>query len=123
MQPAWFKKNICEELEGACHYLKCAIESMKMHPEWSKTFRIMADQEQEHATDLYKMFMDRYTDVEEPDNYMKMSMEGIMECFSKYMKKIEDHKITYEMMEKKEEREEEMSDMDRLQSKVSSLIK
>lgn len=118
MQPTWFKRNICEELEGACHYLKCAIESMKTHPEWSKQFREMADQEQEHATDLYKMFMDMYTDIEEPDGYMKASMEGIMDCFSKYMKKIEDHKITYEMMLK---RDSEISDISNHETRISML--
>ena len=78
----------------------------------------MADQEQEHATDLYKMFMDMYTDIEEPDGYMKASMEGIMDCFSKYMKKIEDHKITYEMMFK---RDMGVTDITSLENKVSML--
>lgn len=106
MQPKWFKEEICEELEGACTYWKCAIDNMKMYPEWAECFMHMAEQEQDHATNLYKMFMDMYTDIEEPDSYMKGLMEGVMECFSKYMRKIEDHKITYEMMVKQEEREE-----------------
>ena len=106
MQPKWFKEEICEELEGACTYWKCAIDMMKTYPEWSHTFHEMAEQEQEHATDLYKMFMDMYTDIEEPDGYMKGLMEGIMQCFSTYMRKIEDHKITYEMMSKQEEKKE-----------------
>lgn len=112
MQARWFKTQICEELEGACGYWKCAIEAIKRHPAWADTFVKMADQEQEHATDLYKMFMDMYTDEPEPDNYLKLSMEGIMECFSKYMKKIEDHKITYEMMYKQAEKAEEESKRD-----------
>ena len=107
MQPKWFKDEICEELEGACTYWKCAIDAMKTQPEWwAKCFAKMAEQEQDHATHLYKMFMDMYTDIEEPDGYMKGLMEGVMECFSKYMRKIEDHKTIYEMMWKKEEREE-----------------
>lgn len=101
MQPKWFKEEICEELEGACTYLKCAIDTMKTYPEWSKQFYEMADQEQEHATHLYKMFMSMYTDSE-PNGYMKDLMEGVMNCFSTYMRKIEDHKITYEMMSKQE---------------------
>ena len=121
MNPRWFRENICEELEGACNYIKCAIESMKTHPSWSEQFYKMAEQEQGHATDLYKMFMDMYTDLEEPDSYMKASMEGIMECFSKYMKKLEDHKVTYEMMLKKEEKMSEMKDLERLESRVSML--
>ena len=104
MQPKWFKDEICEELEGACEYWKCAIDTMKTYPAWSDTFHEMAEQEQEHATHLYKMFMDMYTDMEEPDGYSKSLMEGIMQCFSTYMRKIEDHKVTYDMMAKQEAR-------------------
>ena len=102
MQPKWFKEEICEELEGACTYMKCAIDTMKTHPEWAKQFYDMADQEQEHATNLYKMFMGMYTDETEPSNSMKDYMEGIMQCFSEYMRKLEDHRITYDMMVKQE---------------------
>lgn len=121
MQPKWFKEEICEELEGSCTYWKCAIDTMKTYPEWSECFKHMAEQEQDHATNIYKMFMDMYTDIEEPDGYMKGLMEGIMQCFSTYMRKIEDHKITYEMMWKQEEREEDEEEDERSMDVESSM--
>ena len=104
MNAKWFKDHICDELEGATCYLKTAIDTMKPYPEWSKKFLDMAEMEQHHATELYKMFMDMYTDTEGSDPYMKTMRDGIMNCFSTEMRKIEDYKTTYEMMSKQEAR-------------------
>ena len=104
MNAKWFKDHICDELEGATCYLKTAIDTMKNYPEWSKKFEDMAEMEQHHATELYKMFMDMYTDTEGTDPYMKTMRDGIMNCFSTEMRKIEDYKTTYEMMAKQEAR-------------------
>ena len=102
MNAKWFKDHICEELEGAVCYLKEAIDTMKSYPEWSDKFMMMAEAEQSHATNLYKMFMDMYTDTEGTDPYMKTMRDAIMNCFSTSMRKIEDYKTTYEMMMKQE---------------------
>ena len=104
MNAKWFKEQICEELEGATCYLKQAIDTMNSYPEWSEKFCKMADAEQHHATELYKMFMDMYTDTEGTDPYMKSMRDGVMTCFSTSMRKIEDYKTTYEMMVKQEAR-------------------
>ena len=104
MNAKWFKDHICDELEGAVCYWKTAIDVMKSYPEWSETFCKMADMEQDHATMLYKMFMDMYTDTEGTDPYMKSMRDCVMQCFSKSMREIEDYKTTYEMMVKQETR-------------------
>ena len=104
MNAKWFKDHICDELDGAACYLKCAIDSMKSHQEWSGKFHSMSEAEQHHATELYKMFMDMYTDTEGTDPYMKSMRDAIMGCFSEKMRKIEDYKTTYDMMVKQESR-------------------
>lgn len=102
MNAKYFKEQICEELEGACDYLKKAIDCMKHYPEWSKKFKSMSDAEEHHATELYKMFMDWYTNEENQDSHAQAMREGIMNCFSEYMRKLEDHRITYDMMVKED---------------------
>ena len=102
MNAKYFKEQICEELEGACDYLKKAIDCMKHYPEWSKKFKSMSDAEEHHATELYKMFMDWYTDEENQDSHAQSMREGIMNCFSEYMRKLEDYRITYDMMVKED---------------------
>ena len=98
LSPRYFKEKVCEELEDASHYLKKAIDVCKTNPEWSMTFKHMADGEQEHATDIYRMFMEMYTTAEKRDQFMEAMRDGIMECFSIHMRKIEDLKATYDMM-------------------------
>ena len=102
MNARYFKEKICEELEDATHYLKKAIDEVKLHPDWSRCFMHMAEGEQEHATDLYKMFMEMYTDNNQKDQYMEAMRDAIMDCFSISMRKIEDLKTTYGMMYKQE---------------------
>ena len=104
MTPRYFKEQICDELDGSCKYLKKAIDCMKTHPEWSKTFKHMSEMEQDHATALYKMFMEMYTEQESKDPWMEQMRDGIMECFSSNMRKIEDLKVTYGLMENTEKK-------------------
>ena len=106
MNPRYFKDQICEELDGACDYLKKAIDTMAAHEEWSEHFNKMAGMEQEHATTLYKMFMEMYAASQGKDAYMTQMRDGIMDCFSTKMRKIEDLKITYDMMQLNEHEEE-----------------
>ncbi len=98
MNPKYFKDQICEELDGASCYLKKAIDMMKSHPEWSEKFKSMSEAEQNHATELYKMFMELYAESQGKDVYMTSMRDSIMECFSNQMRKIEDLKTTYDMM-------------------------
>lgn len=103
MNPKYFKDQICDELDGACDYLKKSIDCAKAHPEWSKHFHSMAEMEEGHATTLYKMFMEMYADSQGKDVYMTQMRDGIMDCFSSKMRKIEDLKATYGIMENKQQ--------------------
>lgn len=105
MTARYFKEQICDELQGAVDYLKQAIDTANKHPEWSETFIEMADAEQEHATDLYKMFMEMYAAEMPKATWMASMRDYIMDCFSKYMRKIEDLKATYSLIPKEEWKE------------------
>lgn len=98
MSPRYFKEQICEELDGASQYLKKAIDCMKSHPEWSDKFIEMSEAEQNHATNLYKMFIEMYAESQGKDPFMTSMRDGIIDCFSKNMRKIEDLKTTLSMM-------------------------
>lgn len=97
-QAKYFKDQICDELRGATDYLKKAIDWHKTKPEWAKTFYEMAEAEEKHATTLYKMFMQMYSESKGEDSYMKQMRDMIMDCFSSEMRKIEDCKSTYMIM-------------------------
>ena len=94
----YFKDQICDELKGATCYLKKAIDWYETRPEWSETFFDMAKAEEKHATELYKMFMQLYSESQGSDMYMIQARDLIMECFSTEMRKIEDCKATYSIM-------------------------
>lgn len=49
----YFEDQICDEFDGAKDYAKKAIENKIIYPEWSKTFLTMAENELEHAKNLY----------------------------------------------------------------------
>ena len=106
MNIKYFKDQICDELDGACDYLKKSIDCSKLHPDWSKSFHSMAEMEEGHATTLYKMFMEMYAESEGKDSYVTQMRDAIMECFSTRMRKIEDLKATYNIMEHKSKTQE-----------------
>lgn len=97
-QVKYFKEQICDELKGACDYLKKAIVWQKTRSEWAKTFYEMAEAEEKHATNLYKMFMQLYSENQGVDSYMTQIRDMIMDCFSTEMRKIEDCKAAYMIM-------------------------
>lgn len=101
MNAKYFKDQICDELDGACDYLKKAIDYVKANAVWSKEFHKMADMEQEHATTLYKMFMQLYAESEVKDIYLTQVRDTIMDCFSTRMRKIEDLKSTLDILSHK----------------------
>lgn len=63
MDARYFKDHICEELDGACDYIKKAIELKAMDANMSKIFVEMSAAELNHATQLYKMFGEYYAKV------------------------------------------------------------
>lgn len=97
-QVKYFKDQICDELKGAVCYLKKAIDWIKTRPEWAEKFYTMAEAEEKHATELYKMFMQMYSESQGTDTYMTQMRDMIMDCFSTEMRKIEDCKATYSIM-------------------------
>ena len=50
-------KKVCEmideELEGACHYVKCALKYKEEYPGLSKTFYELSGDEMEHVSSLH----------------------------------------------------------------------
>ena len=48
-------KEIKEELDGACKYAECYIIYKNTHPEWSRLYLEMSDDELDHASSLYEM--------------------------------------------------------------------
>lgn len=97
-QAKYFKDQICDELKGAVCYLKKAIDWIKIRPDWAEKFYTMAEAEEKHATELYKMFMQMYSESQGIDSYMSQMRDIIMDCFSTEMRKIEDCKSTYSIM-------------------------
>lgn len=63
MDATYFRDHIVDELEGACDYIKKAIELKAMDSAMSKTLVDMSAAELNHATNLYDMFGKYYTKV------------------------------------------------------------
>ena len=55
MTIAYFRHQICEELDGACNYIKKALEIKMVYPSWAKQYVEMSAQELAHATAQFKM--------------------------------------------------------------------
>lgn len=55
MKAEYFKKKICEELDGACEYAKEAAMTKASYPKWSDKFVQMSDMELSHASNLIGM--------------------------------------------------------------------
>lgn len=92
MNAVYFKEHICEELDGACDYIKKAIELKAMDATMSKTFADMSAAELNHATQLHKMFGEYYAKVtgpykETPDYLVKIK-DHIEEVFPEKSAKI-----------------------------------
>ena len=58
-----FRAEICDELEGACNYIKRAIAIRMSYPAWAKRYAEMSAAELEHASNLYKMFEEYFENV------------------------------------------------------------
>ena len=92
MNAEYFEDHIYEELDGACDYIKKAIELKAMDAAMSKTFVDMSAAELNHATQLHKMFGEYYAKVvgpykEEPE-YLVEVKDRIEEVFPNKSAKI-----------------------------------
>ena len=92
MNAEYFEGHIYEELEGACDYIKKAIELKALDAAMSKIFVDMSAAELNHATQLHKMFGEYYAKVtgaykEEPE-YLVEVKDRIEEVFPEKSAKI-----------------------------------
>ena len=99
MNPKYFKDTIYTELNASLDYMKKAIDSIKSHPKWSFTFKIMSDERYDHAENLYKMFLEFYLDFEGQETYLNSLRDAIVEMFAKQTGLIDGYKATYEVLE------------------------
>ena len=92
MNAEYFEDHIYEELDGACDYIKKAIELKAMDPVMSKTFVDMSAAELNHATQLHKMFGEYYAKVtgpyKETPGYLAETKSRIEEVFPEKSAKI-----------------------------------
>lgn len=102
MYANYFRDQICEELDGACDYLKKAVDFMSTRPDFAQHFIEMSDMEEGHATTLYRMFMDLYMEDGGKDRYMTQARDRIMDCFSSKMRKLEDLRAAYGIIKHEE---------------------
>lgn len=88
MDLQWFHDTIDEELDGAMTYAKKAIELKSMSEKMAKTFYDMANQEMEHAKNLFQMGIDYYDKVtdaystESIPEYLSDIKDKIVECYT-----------------------------------------
>ena len=73
----YFKAQIKDELCGSKDYIKRAIELKPMDVQWSKVFVEMSAAEMDHATNLYKLFMDYYKILSEKYSEMPTYIDEI----------------------------------------------
>lgn len=92
MNAEYFEEHIYEELDGACDYIKKAIELKAMDAAMSKTFVDMSAAELNHATQLHKMFGEYYAKVtgayKEKPEYLVEVKDRIEEVFPEKSAKI-----------------------------------
>lgn len=81
MDAKYFEEHIMEELNGACDYIKKAIELKAMDPAMSKILVEMSAAELDHAAKLHTMFGTYYAKVtgayKEPPGYLKEIKDDI----------------------------------------------
>ena len=107
MNPKYFKDKIPAELEASYEYIKKAIDSMKSHPDWSYTFKVMSDERYAHAEQMYKMFMELYLDSKDHETYLNSIRDVIIETFASKTLMIEGYRATYDLMNGSSEPQDE----------------
>ena len=98
MQPKNFKDRISAELDSSYDFIKESLNCIKSYPRWSETLKNISDDKYQHATQLYKMFMDLYLDTKDHDAYINSLRDAIVEMFASKVRKIDDYRITYDLI-------------------------
>lgn len=97
----YFKKLLCEELDGAEEYVKLALEFKSTYPEWSKIFLDMSANELNHATNIYKMADKSYNETITPYKEVPQTLYNTWDCMvEKYADCSSKIKIMHEMYNK-----------------------
>lgn len=97
----YFKKLLCDELEGAEEYIKNALEFKATYPEWSKTFVTMSATELDHATNIYKMAEASYDETVRAYSEPPKHLHEMWECIvDKYTTKSAKVKYMHDMYNK-----------------------
>lgn len=105
MNPKYFKDKIYVELNEAQEYMKKSLDSIKSHPKWSYTFKVMSDERYNHAEQLYKMFLELYLESEDQEAYLNSLRDAIVEMFASKTRMIEGYRATYDILAKSSEEE------------------
>lgn len=98
MQPKNFKDRIATELDSSYDFIKESLNCMKSYPQWSETLKNISDDKYQHATQLYKIFMDLYLDMKDQDAYANSLRDAVVEMFASKVRKIDDYRITYDLI-------------------------
>ena len=85
--------------------MKKALDSIKSHPKWSYTFKIMSDERYDHAEQLYKMFLELYLESTDQKTYLNSLRDAIVEMFASMTRNIEGYRATYDVLAKVSEEE------------------
>lgn len=88
----YFKEQICEELDGACCYIKLAIELKAMSASWAKNFSEMSAAELGHADKLFKMFEEYCEIISKPyettPEYISNAHKDLVEMYTEKSAKV-----------------------------------
>lgn len=103
MHHKYLKDKISLSLDESMDYIKKAIDLIGNRNEWAEKFRIMSENKQKEALELYTMFTQLYSENKKKDAYLISIRDMIMDMFSDKMTKIENYKVTYNLMIKDEE--------------------
>lgn len=80
MNMIFYKEHIEDELEGAKHYIKWAIELKGSKPSWSKHFVEMSAAELKHAETLYRMYQEHLESISEAYKSVPKYIIELEEC-------------------------------------------
>lgn len=98
MQSKNFKDRITVELDSSYDYIKESLNCMKSYPKWSEVLKNISDDKYEHATKLYKMFMELYLDTLDHDAYINSLRDAIIEIFATKTRLIDGYRATYDLI-------------------------
>ena len=99
----YLKNKIILELDESIDYIKKAIDLVGSRDDWADKFRIMSENKQKEALELYTMFTQLYSENKKKDAYITSIRDAVMDIFSDKMTKVENYKVTYNLIVKKEE--------------------